>query len=187
MEDFFNTVYNSWIDEVIYNFPLRVSRNRDADERRMIEEAIRVNQNLAGNVYALRRLLELQTQPPLELPTQPPPSLPSRTHSTTPLGILLQTFLGSFWGDVGSGLDDPTTFEDVKVTLTREQFEALDDVNVSHGECSVCMDDLSEGQEVKRLPCRHAFHRECIYNWLCRESTKCPVCRTDTRVPSSEM
>uniref|UniRef100_A0A0D9XK13 RING-type E3 ubiquitin transferase n=1 Tax=Leersia perrieri TaxID=77586 RepID=A0A0D9XK13_9ORYZ len=45
--------------------------------------------------------------------------------------------------------------------------------------CCVCISRIREGEEVRRLPCGHAFHRECVDRWLalcCRPRT-CPLCR----------
>jgi len=45
--------------------------------------------------------------------------------------------------------------------------------------CVICMDDFTEGCEVGRLPCAHAFHDACIREWLgCRD--RCPMrCTVD--------
>jgi len=43
-------------------------------------------------------------------------------------------------------------------------------------ECTICMDDLSKGDAMGQLECGHAFHKQCIVDWL-RENTSCPMCR----------
>ncbi len=60
-----------------------------------------------------------------------------------------------------------------------------------NNECSICLDTMwalrgeqNEGDEVvsggiTRLGCRHAFHTDCIKNWL-REKRDCPLCRNLT-------
>lgn len=42
-------------------------------------------------------------------------------------------------------------------------------------QCRVCLQRYSEGQQVRRLPCRHKFHRDCIDNWLLHQHPTCPV------------
>jgi Ring finger domain len=47
------------------------------------------------------------------------------------------------------------------------------------GECALCIDDYLPGDEVvwSDLQCRHAFHKECIMQWLSKGKKRCPVCR----------
>uniref|UniRef100_A0A1I8A3T8 RING-type domain-containing protein n=1 Tax=Steinernema glaseri TaxID=37863 RepID=A0A1I8A3T8_9BILA len=54
----------------------------------------------------------------------------------------------------------------------------LTKITAEHGDkqCTTCMDNLHEGDEVGRLNCGHMFHRPCIVPWLQRHNT-CPVCR----------
>ncbi|XP_037450750.1 RING-H2 finger protein ATL32-like [Triticum dicoccoides] len=49
--------------------------------------------------------------------------------------------------------------------------------------CSVCLEDLEDGEMVRQLPaCKHLFHVECIDMWLHSHAT-CPVCRCDLSPP----
>ncbi|XP_004973758.1 uncharacterized protein LOC101768716 [Setaria italica] len=43
-------------------------------------------------------------------------------------------------------------------------------------ECAVCKDGVAAGQRVKRLPCSHRYHDECIVPWL-QVRNSCPLCR----------
>lgn len=43
-------------------------------------------------------------------------------------------------------------------------------------DCSICLEQFSEGDTVKKLKCKHIFHPECIQQWLSKEAS-CPLCR----------
>ncbi|GFO46385.1 E3 ubiquitin-protein ligase rnf115-like [Plakobranchus ocellatus] len=45
-------------------------------------------------------------------------------------------------------------------------------------QCSICMEDFEVATEVRKLPCDHMYHTECIVKWLEMHGT-CPVCRKD--------
>ena len=51
--------------------------------------------------------------------------------------------------------------------------------NLLHNDtCNVCLEDFIEGEEVKLLNCKHAFHEKCIKTWIIKKG-KCPVCVRD--------
>ena len=41
--------------------------------------------------------------------------------------------------------------------------------------CIICMEDMNEGDQIRHLPCMHAFHVDCIDDWLTRKF-QCPAC-----------
>lgn len=44
-------------------------------------------------------------------------------------------------------------------------------------DCPICLAEFAEGEKMRVLPkCDHAFHVECIDNWL-RSHSSCPICR----------
>mmetsp|Transcript_7556 Transcript_7556/g.16232 ORF Transcript_7556/g.16232 Transcript_7556/m.16232 type:complete len:552 (-) Transcript_7556:377-2032(-) len=44
--------------------------------------------------------------------------------------------------------------------------------------CTICQDDICKGCEAIHMPCKHAFHRECLVPWL-QEHNTCPICRCE--------
>ncbi|RID81303.1 hypothetical protein BRARA_A03893 [Brassica rapa] len=62
------------------------------------------------------------------------------------------------------------------VELTVEQGDVV---------CAVCKDEMVLEEEVKRLPCRHLYHGECITPWLGIRNT-CPVCRFELPTDDAE-
>ncbi|KAF9596642.1 hypothetical protein IFM89_012765 [Coptis chinensis] len=51
--------------------------------------------------------------------------------------------------------------------------------------CSVCLSGLKGGDEIRKLPCLHEFHKVCVDRWLdlCRRT--CPLCRSSVEGESS--
>ncbi|KAF9115358.1 hypothetical protein BGX27_008127 [Mortierella sp. AM989] len=52
--------------------------------------------------------------------------------------------------------------------------------------CAVCLDEFSDGEEIRMLPCHHEFHCECIDPWLTRKSSTCPLCKYDCMPRTTE-
>lgn len=44
--------------------------------------------------------------------------------------------------------------------------------------CSICIDEFKGEQDLRRLPCNHRFHKNCIDEWL-KISSLCPNCKAD--------
>ncbi|KAJ1268954.1 hypothetical protein BS78_07G172700 [Paspalum vaginatum] len=69
-----------------------------------------------------------------------------------------------------------------KPPAARSAVEALPSAVVAAGEegeadeCAVCKDGFAAGQRVRRLPCSHRYHDECIVPWL-QVRNSCPLCR----------
>ncbi|XP_067933277.1 E3 ubiquitin-protein ligase Arkadia-like [Watersipora subatra] len=48
----------------------------------------------------------------------------------------------------------------------------------SDDKCTICISEYNTGEHVRRLPCLHLFHRDCIDRWL-NSNKRCPMCRAD--------
>jgi hypothetical protein len=44
--------------------------------------------------------------------------------------------------------------------------------------CTICLEDYKVNDKLIFLPCFHLFHKDCIVNWVKRDST-CPLCKTN--------
>ncbi|KAJ2472840.1 hypothetical protein GGI02_001292 [Coemansia sp. RSA 2322] len=43
-------------------------------------------------------------------------------------------------------------------------------------DCGICMEEYKPEEHVVELPCKHAYHKDCIEHWLGMNGT-CPICR----------
>lgn len=63
-------------------------------------------------------------------------------------------------------------------TLTKEDLSTYD-------ECAICLSQYEEGEQVKEVPCHHAFHVDCIDKWL-NMSNFCPVCKYELKTDDED-
>jgi hypothetical protein len=69
----------------------------------------------------------------------------------------------------------PATPEAINA-LARKTITMEDLGSDGRAECSICMDEVTVGEEVTQLPCHHWFHQQCVAMWLGEHDT-CPHCR----------
>lgn len=83
--------------------------------------------------------------------------------------------------------------EDVKVTLSEDEFNKLKIVNdetlIENKQCNICLEELTKDElnddKLLQLKCQHIYHNDCIKEWLLKQSTKCPTCRTCCRTSTN--
>ncbi|XP_028803445.1 RING-H2 finger protein ATL14-like [Neltuma alba] len=65
--------------------------------------------------------------------------------------------------------------------FTEEEVERWRPCEGGEGEgevdCAVCLSKIGEGDEVRVLRCEHAFHRNCLNQWVAFRNFTCPLCR----------
>ena len=67
--------------------------------------------------------------------------------------------------------------EPVNDCLTQEEIDNLEIREAdSESRCSVCLDNINEGDSEIELDCEHRFHVRCVHEWAKRRNS-CPVCR----------
>jgi len=81
----------------------------------------------------------------------------------------------------GSGAPPPASEEAIR-SLAKKQVDPEMLGPEGRAECSICMDDVSLGDEVTTLPCNHWFHGDCVTAWL-KEHDTCPHCRKPISTP----
>jgi hypothetical protein len=77
--------------------------------------------------------------------------------------------------------------EDVIIAIDDEEFnknksDKYDSFNLGENkccECLICMEQFNNEDIVTEIKCRHIFHKNCIKEWLCKQSNKCPICRIE--------
>ena len=61
-----------------------------------------------------------------------------------------------------------------KYKRLRRASESDDD----YEKCTICLSQFEVENDVRRLPCMHLFHRDCVDQWLVTNKL-CPICRVD--------
>jgi len=59
--------------------------------------------------------------------------------------------------------------------FAKNDVKALDE-NDSKCKCMVCQFSYDEGETLRKLPCGHCFHAECVDQWL-KDKDCCAYCR----------
>jgi len=54
------------------------------------------------------------------------------------------------------------------------------------GECPICLGAWEAGDDIRVPPCGHAFHKECLGQWLQTDRT-CALCRRDVTMPGDDL
>jgi hypothetical protein len=153
-------------------------------------DIIHTNENILNNIFNIRRYIELQGYSHNENDNinENYNIYDDYNYGIREIQDNLQTnFLNSII-EILFGDNLNQNFEDVKVTLTEEEFDNIDNIKISsdnfekyNERCHICIDEYKIDDVIVQLECKHRFHKKCIKTWLCKENVSCPVCRKDCR------
>ena len=176
----------------------RISRNEYENE---YEDEYQINERLINSIMRLRTSLEYASMNRHLNSNSNSNSMYSirvRSNVLESMNILTRIITTDEY-DTYESLNN---LDNVKITLSEEQFNKLKNCTIttdcesecncntnldeetpclSKGECHICLDGFKKGENKVFLKCKHNFHKECIYKWLCYEKTNCPICRYDVR------
>ena len=191
MDDFdlFNEIYDQWVDNIINTQPLTTSRLNN------FRDVIDVNQQIVNNIYNIRRHLEFNLEDEIQVYTDDQDNYQDDNYNDDniyPDDVNINSLnINHIFDILNESINETIDqeFEDVKVTLTPEQFsnfknEKINSQNVNdylNKQCNICMDNYNLDESITFLVCNHYFHTDCIKNWLCNEKVTCPICRKDNR------
>ncbi|XP_069153007.1 E3 ubiquitin-protein ligase RHA2A [Solanum lycopersicum] len=85
---------------------------------------------------------------------------------------------------VGSGLAGVVMLAE-QLNLNRMFSYAFDDQSAGSS-CVFCLNRLIDGENVRKLDCKHVFHKACFDGWLDTFNFNCPICRSSLSVVSDE-
>ncbi|ODA82595.1 hypothetical protein RJ55_01102 [Drechmeria coniospora] len=76
----------------------------------------------------------------------------------------------------------PSRLDEVAESQTYKQWkekteQASKTTYSSYLVCVICIETLQDQDLVRRLPCDHIFHAECLLRWFTKRHDSCPLCK----------
>ena len=79
--------------------------------------------------------------------------------------------------EIISRLMDEEALKNMPPPASKQVIDSLPDFRAKTvEECPICQENFVVHEVVKKLPCDHLFHKDCISSWLKVNGT-CPICR----------
>ncbi len=80
--------------------------------------------------------------------------------------------LGDRIGEVNRGFSNDQIEKIQVVEYSKSQKENI---------CSICFSEYKLKEKIKKLPCNHLFHINCVDTWMKKEK-KCPFCKEEVKL-----
>jgi len=80
----------------------------------------------------------------------------------------------------GDGSENRGADEAMISSLPSSTIAKASELQEDQKQCSICLDEFCDHDRVRRLPCLHYFHEDCVDRWL-RSNASCPVCKHHIR------
>jgi len=77
------------------------------------------------------------------------------------------------------------TFSNNQIDETTLSFKNKEEFCFENSSCSICLEEFSNGEILRQLPCNHIFHTQCIRPWLTLRQPLCPLCKLEI-TPSTQ-
>jgi len=77
---------------------------------------------------------------------------------------------------LGLDSDNPNTHGASTEQISRLPVSYYDKKQDAESHCSICLDVMTKGEQIRTLPCLHFYHTVCVDKWLIYSAT-CPVCK----------
>jgi hypothetical protein len=77
-------------------------------------------------------------------------------------------------------------YEDIIVTTDTNSLNSLPIYKITNDMqllCSICQEEMNEGDEYLDIECKHIFHRNCLTTYLENYNHICPTCRKEIGTP----
>ncbi|XP_050397205.2 uncharacterized protein LOC126815552 [Patella vulgata] len=130
------------------------------------------------------------------MPEMPPfPPLPTFAHLPRNMqmrlgGVVIHSPAFEYFDGRGGNVNRGATQAVIEQNTLPHKYKKIkrcpeNEENDQQEKCTICLSEFEDGEDVRRLPCMHLFHIECVDQWLCTNK-KCPICRVDIEAGSKD-